>query len=217
VPPAVADLGGLVVTGGPQDANDDERYPGLASLPLSFRPKVAERLLLASWPDNLRGLNRLVHRLLVGGSTTEIGMGTLRDALPELFRDSESPDATAPAPDRKQSERPERTEFVAVYEKSGKSVRATAQHFGRDRRQIYRWLELFGIEVSEFLAQLDEGRCRCQRPGLLAGSTGSHNLALGQPGIVAARRRSRLGRPSLGAPASGGAPASSEGTQGERL
>jgi len=29
--PSVAELGGLVVMGGPQDANDDERYPGLAA------------------------------------------------------------------------------------------------------------------------------------------------------------------------------------------
>jgi len=31
-------------------------------------------------------------------------------------------------------------------EATGRNVRATSKHFGRDRRQIYRWLELFGIE-----------------------------------------------------------------------
>jgi transposase len=34
---------------------------------------------------------------------------------------------------------------LAVYEANGRSVRATSKHFGRDRRQVYRWLEQFGI------------------------------------------------------------------------
>jgi hypothetical protein len=35
---------------------------------------------------------------------------------------------------------------LAVYESTGRSVRATSKHFGKDRRQVYRWLEAFGIE-----------------------------------------------------------------------
>jgi hypothetical protein len=35
---------------------------------------------------------------------------------------------------------------LAVYEGTGRNVRATSKHFGKDRRQIYRWLDLFGIE-----------------------------------------------------------------------
>ncbi len=43
-------------------------------------------------------------------------------------------------------DRPSREDFLAVYEGTGRNVRATSKHFGKDRRQIYRWLELFGIE-----------------------------------------------------------------------
>ena len=43
-------------------------------------------------------------------------------------------------------DRPSREEFLAVYEGTGRNVRATSKHFAKDRRQIYRWLELFGIE-----------------------------------------------------------------------
>jgi transcriptional regulator of acetoin/glycerol metabolism len=43
-------------------------------------------------------------------------------------------------------ERPSREEFLSVYEATGRNIRATSKHFGRDRRQIYRWLELYGIE-----------------------------------------------------------------------
>jgi hypothetical protein len=32
-----------------------------------------------------------------------------------------------------------------VYQACGRSVRATAKHFGKERRQVYRWLERYGI------------------------------------------------------------------------
>lgn len=40
---------------------------------------------------------------------------------------------------------PSRDEFVAVWTTVGGSVRAAARHFGRDRRQIYRWLDTHGL------------------------------------------------------------------------
>jgi len=48
--------------------------------------------------------------------------------------------------DSAQPDRPSREEFLLVFEGTGRNVRATSKHFGKDRRQIYRWLELFGIE-----------------------------------------------------------------------
>ncbi len=128
---------------------------------LTLRPPVAELLLLSAWPDNLRGLNRLVHRLLASGVTQEVGMTALREAMPELVpaghaeRSSSAPPgasgaagaSASPAPPARQvSERPPREEFLEVYEASGRSVRATSKHYGKDRRQVYRWLEQFGIE-----------------------------------------------------------------------
>jgi transcriptional regulator with GAF, ATPase, and Fis domain len=116
---------------------------------LALRPPVAELLLLAAWPDNLRGVNRLVHRLLAAGTTQEVGLRALRDAMPELVpqalleRPSNPPVAS---PGRPASDRPQRDEFIAVYEATGRSVRATSKHFGKDRRQVYRWLEQFGLE-----------------------------------------------------------------------
>ncbi|HEY3495702.1 MAG TPA: helix-turn-helix domain-containing protein, partial [Polyangiaceae bacterium] len=40
---------------------------------------------------------------------------------------------------------PPREELLAVYQACGKSVRATAKHYGKERRQVYRWLERYGI------------------------------------------------------------------------
>jgi transcriptional regulator of acetoin/glycerol metabolism len=86
---------------------------------------------------------------------TAIGVRALAEAMPEIAQEGPAPSpatATPPpeerssTPARAVSERPTREEFLAVYEASGRNVRATSKHFGRDRRQVYRWLEAFGIE-----------------------------------------------------------------------
>ncbi|HWA73020.1 MAG TPA: sigma 54-interacting transcriptional regulator [Polyangiaceae bacterium] len=112
-------------------------------------PDAAERVLLHDWRDNLRGLGRLVHRLASLESDRDLGVSALGAALPELGRPSDAPSEAPPAPQHPTSapprERPSCEEFLQVYESTGRSVRAAAKHFGKDRRQIYRWLESFGI------------------------------------------------------------------------
>jgi transcriptional regulator with GAF, ATPase, and Fis domain len=130
---------------------------GVPLAPLTFAPDAVEQLLLHGWPDNLRGLDRLVHRLANHGGT--ISRRALIDALPELGLANEgagrSEHPAAPAspaaltssvpPRADASLPPSREEFVAAYEACGKSIRGTAKHLGKDRRQIHRWLERFGI------------------------------------------------------------------------
>jgi transcriptional regulator with GAF, ATPase, and Fis domain len=134
---------------------------------LYFSPDAAERILLCPWLDNLRGLNRMLHRLASLGAERAIGVRALLEALPELCSLATAPDSletaspasvraheiaarpsvqsTAPPAARPAQGRPTREELLAVYDASGCSVRATSKHFGKDRRQIYRWLESFGI------------------------------------------------------------------------
>lgn len=127
---------------------------------LAFLPDAAEAILLHDWPDNLRGLNRMVHRLASSTPGRPIGMRALREAMPELFDSVTSCSAASPAPERaanvsssappapgnaKPTVRPSRAELLAVYEGNGCNIRATSKHFGKDRRQIYRWLEQFEI------------------------------------------------------------------------
>jgi len=133
-------------------------HAGRRANSVQWQPFVAERILLHAWPDNLRGLDRLVQRILSLGDPIAIGMQLLRENMPELCADAEAPLETAQV-----SDNPARTdlgsvppvialatptsaEFLAVYEKLGRNVRAIAKHFGRDRRQIYRWLETFGVQ-----------------------------------------------------------------------
>jgi transcriptional regulator of acetoin/glycerol metabolism len=53
----------------------------------------------------------------------------------------------APAPARLPT--PTRAELVVALEAHGWSVRATAKHYGRDRRQIYRWMESYGLSGEQ--------------------------------------------------------------------
>ena len=43
---------------------------------------------------------------------------------------------------------PTREEFETAWKELGGKVRALARHFGRDRRQIYRWLAAYGLKDS---------------------------------------------------------------------
>jgi DNA-binding NtrC family response regulator len=133
---------------------------------LEFSPDAAERILLHSWPENLRGVSRLVHRLVSRSPTRPVGLTTLLEAMPELadapgtparseleLGQADDPRRTEPPPrpsggalPRTSAPRPSREELVATYEASGRSVRATSKVLGKDRRQIYRWLKSYGID-----------------------------------------------------------------------
>jgi transcriptional regulator with GAF, ATPase, and Fis domain len=125
---------------------------------LGFAPDGAEAMLLHDWSDNLRGVQRVVHRLASSQIQGPITRGHIEHLLPELSPAVQvTPGAEAP-PEARRSEsppplaervsRPSRDEVLAVYEATGGNVRAMARHFGKDRRQIYRWLKEHDIDRS---------------------------------------------------------------------
>jgi two-component system response regulator HydG len=110
----------------------------------SFTSDAAAMLLLHSWDENLRGLDRLVHALAGNGDERPIES----DALPSWL--ASTPDVAEPRlPSSRRRKAPPRAEFIAVYEANDGNVSATAKHFGRDRKQIYRWLEAFGLRGTD--------------------------------------------------------------------
>jgi DNA-binding NtrC family response regulator len=123
---------------------------------------AAEALLLGPWPDNLRGLDRLVHALASAQAPRGDTPITL-DGLPAWVRAAPAAPAAAPAvtpaggaaaataaeaPAARRAA-PTREELEAALARADGSVRATARYFGRDRRQIYRWMEAFGLKEKE--------------------------------------------------------------------
>jgi len=117
---------------------------------LELDADAAEALLLAPWPENLRGLDRLVHELAASPRTEPITAARLPTWVTERPGVTSTGDAgaanAANAEPRVLPPAPTRDELIAVLEQNGWSVRATAAHFQRDRRQVYRWMDSFGIE-----------------------------------------------------------------------
>lgn len=112
------------------------------SQPFVLHADAAERLLTARWPLNLRAVDRLARSLEDQRAT----IVTLRD-LPPWIDAMESGTQNQDTREKSASAAPvpSREEFVAAYHEHAGSVRALAKRFGRDRRQIYRWVEAFGL------------------------------------------------------------------------
>ncbi|MBK6915992.1 MAG: sigma 54-interacting transcriptional regulator [Deltaproteobacteria bacterium] len=115
-----------------------------AGLP-RFDPEAAEVLLLHRWPNNLREVDRLVHAL---ASSHPPGERIGRSDLPGWLAAAPSPEPARAAAEAKPAI-PTRDDFVAAFERLSGSVRGLAKHFGRDRRQIYRWIESYGLRRDD--------------------------------------------------------------------
>jgi transcriptional regulator with GAF, ATPase, and Fis domain len=124
-----------------------ERARPAPAEPWAFEARAAEALLLREWRDNLRGVDRLVHALAGRETALPAGEPLTFEELPSWLWEptpasapaAAAPPAPAPRPP------PTRDELAAALALNHGSVRATARHFGRDRRQIYRWMESFGL------------------------------------------------------------------------
>ena len=121
--------------------------PKVTTTPLTLDAEAAEALVLADWPENLRGVDRVVHRL--AAEQLETGEPITRFDVHKLLPEP-GDDGAGGASDaaRSASRRPApRTaeELEAVMNRFEGSVRAVAKHYGRDRRQVYRWLKSFGL------------------------------------------------------------------------
>jgi transcriptional regulator with PAS, ATPase and Fis domain len=117
-----------------------------AALSFAFDADAAEAVLRFAWPLNLRGLDRLVHDL---ASTARGPRAITRADLPAWLTADAAPSedvrAAAPAAPAAREAVPTREEFTRAFEEVDGSVHALAKRFGRDRRQIYRWLEAHGL------------------------------------------------------------------------
>jgi len=121
-----------------------------APLTLTWTPAAASAIVGHAWRDNLGGLDRLVHEVAMRALPRAHDVADLPAWLTATIA------AVAPAPPRgpgpialtppaTRTPPPSRDEFLQVWAELGHSVRAVAKRFGRDRRQIYRWLAAHGL------------------------------------------------------------------------
>jgi len=106
-----------------------------------------ETLLLQRWPLNLRAVERLVRDLAARPPDRMVERRDLPRWL-DAVGAATPPDAcvstlTAPALEARRP-LPSPDEFATAFEQLGGNVCALARHFGRERRQIYRWIEAYG-------------------------------------------------------------------------
>jgi DNA-binding NtrC family response regulator len=104
------------------------------STPSSLRTMAIERLLLHDWPHNVRELIAVVRKLKLAPAGSDVS-------------------AFLPEPQVVENLLPEpqtQAELEAVLTRHAGNIRQVAAHYGRERRQIYRWIERFAIDVERF-------------------------------------------------------------------
>ena len=128
-----------------------------------YDPGLIEALVLHDWPRNTRQLLKTVKQVLKAGSPPEsvtaetlyLYLGTWPGGHKSTENGSgattrigiTSPPTQMPEePKSRRDGPPDQQEFEMVLQANHYNVSAMARHFACDRRQIYRWLEHFGIE-----------------------------------------------------------------------
>ena len=104
---------------------------------LDWRPAAVEAAMLAPHDDNLRGLDRLVYQLRLRHGP---GSVVTADVVHEILSTEAAPSRAVDRPPK-----PNKEELQRALERFGGSVRATAKHYRRERRQIYRWMQAHGL------------------------------------------------------------------------
>ncbi|MEM6955337.1 MAG: sigma 54-interacting transcriptional regulator [Myxococcota bacterium] len=117
---------------------------------------AAEALALYPWPYNVRELIQTVD------SVRRSGKGAVQyDDLPARFRPEEGPVsieaiALPPALQVSREGTPSREDLLEVFDHFDGNVARVAEFFGKARRQIYRWVHQYGIDV-ESVREKDSG------------------------------------------------------------
>ena len=120
---------------------------------------AAEALVLHDWPGNVRELERVLAAALIRAGDappcSELGLGHLPAALtsrlgprlePALAASPVIPIAMA-APGNLT---PTRDELAAALARYGGNVARVAEHFEKDRQQVYRWARRYGLDLGAF-------------------------------------------------------------------
>jgi sigma-54 dependent transcriptional regulator, acetoin dehydrogenase operon transcriptional activator AcoR len=110
-----------------------------------FSTHAAERLLLHPWPQNIRQLRSTMRRLMLDlGDRTDVGSVDVDAVL--------APPADPPGARRPGSRlgRPARDELIAELASSRGNISRVAERYGKDAKQIYRWLRHHGIDPDGY-------------------------------------------------------------------
>jgi transcriptional regulator with GAF, ATPase, and Fis domain len=147
-----------------RDRKDDilllaQVFLGRVAGSLALSTNAAEALLVHRWPFNVRELEQTcaaagVRAAAAGGRVRcEHLPAPLAALLGERAGEREKGEAEAPSAPALQVPRdqaPDREGLLAVIAHFGGNVVQIAEYFGKDRKQVYRWAERFGVSLGEF-------------------------------------------------------------------
>jgi transcriptional regulator with GAF, ATPase, and Fis domain len=123
---------------------------------------AAEALVLHDWPGNVRELERVLAAAVIRAGDapphTELGLAHLPPAIAARLGDRVDDAAALPeglgavplAIAAPPGLTPTRDELVAALTRYAGSVARVAEHFGKDRQQVYRWARRYSVELSGF-------------------------------------------------------------------
>lgn len=146
-----------------------EHFLGLAGASSALTADAAEALVLYDWPFNVRELEQLARSIGANVSGARaIDLDDLPAALGSFYepRRDDSPRPARPLPPvlgvprRSDPTAPDLEQALRAF--SG-NIAKVASHFGKDRRQIYRWAERLGVDIERIRAELELKPSRAHR------------------------------------------------------
>lgn len=126
---------------------------------LQLEPDLAEALVLHDWPFNVRELSKLMLALkLRGAQQNPLTYDLIAHRLPAPSHQSSAPQNTNTDTSQQQdtsaptvvSPPPStREEMQALMQRHQGNISGIARETGRSRRQVYRWIEKFGLDAQD--------------------------------------------------------------------
>ena len=102
---------------------------------------AAEALLVAPWTNNVRGLKTVLDRANLLADGGRITLAALPEAMIRPIRNRQ----VVPASASVAHVRPTEEELVESMRLLDGNITRVAAHFGKPRRQVYRWLDHYGL------------------------------------------------------------------------
>ncbi|MCE9575353.1 MAG: sigma 54-interacting transcriptional regulator [Deltaproteobacteria bacterium] len=115
-------------------------------------PDAAEALLLHDWPGNVRELERVIAAAVVRATdarAAELGLAHLPPPLVERLGTRVTA-STAPPLLVPSTSPPTRDELCHVLTRMDGNIARVAEHFGKERQQIYRWAKRLDIDLDAY-------------------------------------------------------------------
>lgn len=106
---------------------------------------LLERIIVHRWPRNVRELASLVGRLVLAREASEVDAIVRELGRVQLRKDQ-----------GRRSHAMSKQKLVEILQRHKGNMRAVAEEMGLDRRQVYRWLERYGLSADSYRVSEDE-------------------------------------------------------------